>query len=108
MCDRMHASMCACGACQNETDHFKNLQTRFTPCCRLLRMYNCIKLMHEFRVVILCALYSPLLHYCKLFSVQWRRHTRACQCALLTFITLRLIRNCTFSTQWRTLCKLSY
>src|SRR6218665_404077 len=47
MCDRMHACMCACGACQNETDHFKNLQTRFTPCCGLLRMYNCIKLHYK-------------------------------------------------------------
>src|SRR6218665_2733019 len=57
MCDRMHACMCACGACQNETDHFKNLQTRFTPCCGLLRMYNltvsnCIIKQHNLRQCI--------------------------------------------------------
>src|SRR6218665_2303421 len=54
MCDRMHACMCACGACQNETDHFKNLQTRFTPCCGFLRMLpitvsNCIIKQHNLR-----------------------------------------------------------
>src|SRR6218665_3711511 len=32
MCDRMHACMCACGACQNETDHFKNFFPAIAPC----------------------------------------------------------------------------